>query len=305
MDSVKLTIQLTEEYRVRMEKAKAAEDLRKCRSWIDLLGAVDSMAEVEIDKNGITLRCRDQKGPVQESCGYDSVLALTERKDGILMRLSHKRLLFLPATDDGAHNELVMHAMLLLSTHCRYLFRAGRLRLPGVSFADKLRYHTRPRQGHDTSDHFIKGAMVALLCASLLVGTVFTTQPIRNRKIEREEALVVSGTFAQAHPVSNKGVLKYIDLEFADAEEQTIDGCCVGQGLEDKLAQFPSGTKLRLLVHPQSQYVLQMEADGVILLEFDDAQEYLWREAIGFMWIGLNLYGAAVILTVIMVRKKR
>lgn len=301
---VKLTIQLTEEYRERVNKAKAAEDLRKCRSWIDLLGANDDVAEVEINRNCIILKCNTHKGTAQESCTYDSVLALTEMKDGILLRLSHKRILFLPITDHPQDNERVMNAMMLMSEQCRYVFRTARLRLPGVSFKSRLRYHTRPRQGYYTGDSFTKGALIALICVSLFIGTVFTTQPFRNRKIEMNQAVAVSGIFEQADPAYGRGSLKYIDLEFRNTEEQTIDGCCVKQELGEKLEQIPVGTQMRLLVHPESDRVLQLEADGEILLDFHYAQEQLWKEAIGFMWLGLVMYAASAYLIVGMARKK-
>lgn len=304
MDQVTLTIQLTEEYHKCVEEVRTAENLRKCRCWIDLLGAIGPAAEVEINRNGVVLRCNNHKGLAQESCTYDGVLALTETKDGVLLRLSHKRLLFLPITDDAENNELVMNAMMLLSEQCKYVFRTARLRLPGVRLVKKLGYHTRPRQGYYTGDFFVKGAMIALICIALFIGTIFAIEPIRNRKIELDEALSMTGAFDRFDPAYRRANLKYIDLVFSDIEEQTIDGCCVRQGLGSRLDQIPSGTQMRLLVHPTSNYVLQLEVDGEILLNFDDAQEYLWVEAISFMWLGLFMYAVTAFLIVSMVRKK-
>ena len=146
--------------------------------------------------------------------------------------------------------------------------------------------------------------MIVLMCMLLFVGTVFTTGPLRNREIERDEALAVAGTFERVDPAYNKGNLKYIDLVFSDGEEQTIDGCCVRQGLEERLEQIPAGTQMRLLVHPKSNCVLQLEVNGQILLDFDNAQEYLWQEAMAFMWLGAFMYAVTVYFIVRMVRKK-
>lgn len=304
MDVIKLTIRSTEEYRERSNKARESEDLRKCRSWIDLLKPTDENVEVEIDLIGITLRCNTRNGSVQDSCTYDSVLAVTEMRDGVLLRLSHKRLLWLPVSEDAQENGSLMEAMLILCEHCRSVFRTGHLKLKGIGLVKKIAFRVRPRQGYNTADGFVKGVLIALICVSFFIATVFVSQLFQNRKIDEQDAVVITAVFESTDPVYGRSSRKYLDLQFRDIEEQTIDGCCLGSSLRKKLESIPSGTRMRLLIHPDSGNVLQIEVAGETLLDFDYARDQLWKEAIAFAILGLFMFACGIYFTVAMIWKK-
>lgn len=304
MGNIHLTICLTPEYRQRIEKIREDPVLRKCRSWTDLVQTSDGKAQIELTRDRIILKYRGSRGEAQESCTYDGVLALTERRDGILLRLSHKRLLFLPVTKDPGDNERLMRAMLHLCEHCRYIFREGRLRLPGVSLGQKLDYHTRPRQGHYMGNAGIHGAAIALICLTLFIATMFVRMPLENRRIGVREAVEFSGRYDCCEPFNSRRSLRYIDIQFLDGQEHTVDGVCSGHGLADRLEALPRGTQMELLLHPDSGAVLQIEAEGEILLEFDFALDQLWREAVLFAVLGLAMYAGDAFLLVSVIRKK-
>jgi hypothetical protein len=304
MNGVNLTIRLTEEYRERVNKARESEALRKCRSWVDLLEPTDENIEVELNDVCIILKCNTGKGLRQDSCTYDGVLAVTEMQDGILLRLSHKRLLWLPTSRDAQNNNALMDAMMLLGIHCKYHFRTARLKLKGVGIVRKIAFHTRIRQGLYTGDFYVKVAITVFLCLVFFVATVFVSQVFRNQKIQRQEAITFCAEFEKADPAFGKSTVKYIDLEFKNAEEQTIDGCCLGHGLQEKLERLPSGTQMQLLIHPDSGNVLQIQVADEILLDFDFAQERIWNEALCFMGLGILMYAIGIFLTVGAIRKK-
>ena len=304
MDSVKLTISLTEEYRKRIDEVRLSEELRKCRSWTDLLAPAAESAEVELNGNYVLLKCNTLKGAVQDSCTYDGVLAVTEMKDGILLRLSHKRLLWLPVSEDGSENELLMNAMMLLCEHCKCLFRTSRLKLKGVDIKQRIVFRFRSRQGYDTSDSLTKRIIIAFICLSLFSAVAFVSEPFRNQKIDRENAIMLSAVFDSVDRVYGKHGVQYVNLQFQDAEAQSVDGCCLGYGLQEKLENLPSGTQMQLLIHPDSGNVLQIVVAGEILLEFDDAQNQLWREACFFPVLGAFMIVFAVFLIYILIRKK-
>lgn len=304
MDAVRLTIRLTEEYRERINKARASEDLRKCRSWIDLLDPAVERAEVEINGDCVSLRCNTQKGAVQDSCTYDGVLAVIEMKDGVLLRLSHKRLLWLPVSEDVRENELLMNAMMLLCNHCRSVFRTARLKLKGIGVTKKIAFRFRPRQGYYTGHAFVRGSTIAFICLLLFAATVFVSQLFQNQKIDEQNAIMLSAVFDSADPVYGKISTICIDLQFRDAEEQTVDGCCLGYGLEEKLENIPSGTQMQLLIHPDSGNVLQVKVAGETLLDFDYAQDQLWCESLLFAGFGVFMLVCAVFLIYALIRKK-
>lgn len=304
MDAVKLTISLTEEYRKRIDEVRLSEDLRKCRAWTDLLAPAAESAEVELNGNYVLLKCNTLKGAVQDSCTYDGVLAVTEMKDGILLRLSHKRLLWLPVSEDGSENELLMNAMMLLCEHCKCLFRASRLKLKGVDIKQRIVFRFRSRQGYDTSNTFEKGAIIALICLCLFTAIGLGSQPFQHQKIERQNAIMLSAVLDRTNPVYGRGSTSYLNLEFRDAEVQYVDGCCLGYGLQEKLENLPSGTQMQLLIHPDSGAVLQIEVAGETLLGFGYAQDQLWGEALFFAGLGVFMFVCAVFLIYILIRKK-
>lgn len=304
MDAVKLAIQLTEEYRERLDQARLSEDLRKCRPWNDLLSSSTDRIEVEINHDGVILRCNTPKGVMEDSCAYDGVLAVTEMRDGILLRLSHKRLLWLPVSEEPQENELLMNAMVLLCRYCKYLFRTSRLNLKGVDVKQRLSFRFRSRQGYDTGNSLSKGIIIAFICLSLLGTAGFISQPFLNRKIDVETAIMLSAVFDRADRIYGKHGVKYVNLEFQDADTQMVDSCCLGYGLEEKLENIPSGTQMQLLIHPDSGNVLQIQVEGETLLEFDYAQDQLWGEAMFFPILGVFMFVCASFLIYILIRKK-
>lgn len=304
MDAVKLTIPLTEEYRKRLDEVRLSEDLRKCRAWTDLLAPAAESAEVELNGNYVLLKCNTLKGAVQDSCTYDGVLAVTEMKDGILLRLSHKRLLWLPIPENPRENELLMNAMMLLSKYCKYLFRTSRLKLKGVGIKQRIAFRFRSRQGYDTSNSLTKRIIISFICLSLFSAVAFVSEPFRNQKIDRENAIMLSAVFDSVDRVYGKHGVQYVNLQFQDAEAQSVAGCCLGYGLQEKLESIPSGTQMQLLIHPDSGNVLQIQVEGETLLEFDDAQDQLWREACFFPVLGVFMIVFAVFLIYILIRKK-
>jgi hypothetical protein len=304
MDAVKLTLWVGEEYRRQINEIREREDLRKCRSVFDLLGAADEKGEVEINRNCIIVRCNTRKGEAVDSCTYDGVLAVTEMRGGILLRLSHKRLLWLPVSGDGQENERLMEAMQWLSVHCKYHFRTARLKLRGVDLGKRIAFRFRPRQGYDMGRGVINGAIAAFICLVLFAGTVFCGEPFRNHKIPQQDAVRYSAVFQQADITRRRSSISYADLVFQNGEEKTVDGCCLGHGLAEKLERLPAGTRMDLLIHPDSETILQIEAEGLTLLDFDYAQSQLWHESLFFAGLGVLMYAVGAYMIYMFIRKK-
>lgn len=304
MDPIVLKIELNHDHATKLDRAKDAEFLRKCRSWFDLMGSTGQTAIMEFGEEGVTLTCTTSKGVAQDSCGYDSVLAVTEMKDGILLRFSHKRLVFLPVTADLQNNQKLMEIMGLLCRKTKYVFKDAALKLPGVPFGEKLRYYTAKR-GHHTGSGYLKWFMVALTVVALFIGTMFVCQPIQNQKVSRQEAEELTAQLKYVAHTSNRyGSINEIVLYFHDADSRYVRSCCLGNGLTEKLENLPAGTNMHLLIHPQSGNVIQIEANGKTLLESDYAQKKLLEEAWGFFGLGLFMYLSAGVMIVVLIRKK-
>ena len=304
-ESITLSICVDETYREILNRIKSVENQRKCRLWIDLLEPVDGVAEVEVTRNGIVLRCNTRKGMIQESCTYDSVLGVTEWEEGIFLRISHKRMLLIPVTDCAEHNRSVMDAMLILSQQCRYLFKRSKLSLDGVPLSDRIRFRIRPRQGFSYAAHPGRYFVTAIILFSLFLGTLFITEPYRNVKIEPEDALMVSGTVEKVRINYRRGIVREIHLDLTDGESFSISGSCTGSELAERVERLP-GKNVHFLVRPGSNYVLQIESGEQILLDFDVSQEQMWKNAVAFAFLGILMYAGSIYLIYELVfRKKR
>lgn len=304
MNELELTINLSNEYDTCFERACTLTDLRKCHCWFDRQNVINNEVTVKLTLHGIIICYRTSKERVQESCTYDSVLSVTEMYEGIMLRLSHKRILFLQASDNRKDTELLMQAAVMLGEHCKHIFRKSYLRIDKARLLAQIKFRLRPKQGYYDGAGYMNGALILLICVTMCIATVFILQPVNNRIILESGAISIVATYSGCDPSYGRGSIKYIDLEFEDYEELTVDGCCSNSNLVEQLDDIPAGTQIHLLVHPKSENVLQLDVNGDILLEFNDAQNRIWREAVAFAVMGLFMYVVAIGLSIGMIRKK-
>ena len=153
----------------------------------------------------------------------------------------------------------------------------------------------------------LKRVVILLICLLFFMGTVFISLPFRNHRIEESEAVSVTAEYCGYYiDRSLKSMnIRKIDLEFTDHDDLTVDGCCVKMEWVNKLDSLPKGRTMRLLVHPRSGNVLQIEADGEILLPFQDAQRSIRQESLGFAAMGLAIYACTGAFLAAVLRRKR
>ena len=148
---------------------------------------------------------------------------------------------------------------------------------------------------------------ILLIGLAFFMGTVFLSLPFRNHRIEESEAVSVTaeycGYYIDTNPKHTS--IQEIDLEFNDHDDLTVDGCCVKMDWVNKLDALPKGTSMRLLVHPRSGNVLQLEANGEIILPFQDAQRSIRRESLAFAATGLVVYACIGAFLINFLRRKR
>ena len=304
MNDLELTIHLSDEYEEAFMRARTMTDLRKCRCWFDKTTVTDDQVAVKLTSNAILIRYHTSNGEIQDNCTYEGVLGVTELREGIMLRLSGKRLLFLPAVNDRRETELLMGALRKLEEHCKYIFKKAELDIHKAGLLAQFDFRLRPKQGYYMGDRYTNGAVLLLICATVFIATVFVSKLSVNRIVPVEDAIAVTASYLDCDPAYRRGSTRYIDLEFTDHEELTIPGICSNKAMVDRLDSIPEGTKLNLLVHPVSEDVLQIENDGELLMEFDYAQTRIWRDAVAFGVLGGFLYLCAGYLLVGVIRKK-
>lgn len=304
MDDLELTIHLSDAYDEIFERARTMTALRKCRCWFDRKSVIRPEVAVKLTPNAILIRYHTSKGECQDSCTYDGVLGVTELREGIMLRLSGRRLLFLPSANNREETRQLMSAVMRLEELCKYVFKEAELDIHNASLLAQINFRLRPKQGLYMGDRYTKGALILLICASVFIATVFLSKLSINRVVSVEEANSLTVTYCGCDPSYRRGSIGYIDLEFTDHEELTIPGICSNKALVEQLGAIPKGRKLNLLVHPKSEDVLQIESNGEILLEFEDAQTRIWKDAVGFAVLGVFMYLCAGFLLVGMIFKK-
>lgn len=137
---------------------------------------------------------------------------------------------------------------------------------------------------------------LVLALIGIFMGTIFSSTLFLNLPIAIEDAIELNYTYKEfIVSTGAKGSIAEIKLLFFDGSEQYIDGSCVKDEMVEKLEKTPSGTKFKILVNPKNDYVVELVADDVVLLEFDKVQKELERDGAGFFILGIVMYIFAII----------
>ena len=302
MKPVVLNVQVTTQYLEHVNIVREEADLRKCRCWLALQRITQGVAQIEVNQKGIVLR---GENGIEDFCAYDAVFGVTEMRNGILLRLSHKRILWLPVTEDREENAKLMQAMCHLCECCKCVLQEGHLRLPGVGLMAKFHYHLRPKRGYYMGGGLLKIVWMLFIALTFFLGTVFLTEPLQNQKISKDEAVSYHAPIVNVNATHNRYGLNEIALSFPSGEKLWIDSPCANETLFEQLKSVPKGTQLQLLLRPSDKSILQIEYDDKILLEFEDTQQRLWNNAVGMAAIGLFMYASGIVLLVLTHKKLR
>lgn len=140
---------------------------------------------------------------------------------------------------------------------------------------------------------------IFLLIAGLLLGSVFTFgMQYWNSKVTREECTPIETQFVsykeirqQKHPAE----IKEIAIDCENGERYFIDGVSINQNLRDALSKLSKHQKISLLVHPNSNTIVEFSNENGLILEFNETINYLNIEATGFLFLGLFMYFCSLV----------
>ena len=138
----------------------------------------------------------------------------------------------------------------------------------------------------------------------LIMGTVFCFgNQFWYRPITPEEAIHTTATYSNfdfqyKHRLKHTYHYNYnLRVYFEDYESLLIYGWRL-YGSESEMLQkinlLPSGTEVELIIHPESDTILDMRTDDSVLIEFDESIEILYFENKGFMVLGIIIYSFSV-----------
>ena len=146
---------------------------------------------------------------------------------------------------------------------------------------------------------------ILLVVIGLIMGTVFTFgTKYWNAPITQNEAHQVNATFSSYKEAKRRGRVQEIIMRFNDHEQLYIDGVCIDDELRDVVSKIEDGTLIKMMVHPNSNVILEMEVETIKILGFQDSINKLSAEAAAFMYLGIFCYVSAVIGMIHLIRLK-
>ncbi len=133
--------------------------------------------------------------------------------------------------------------------------------------------------------------LILLLLISLLMGTVFVFgKGYWHASISREQAISKEASYTSCHNLFNRPSRYGLTLYFSGLEPMQIDASCINESFLNEMKLLPAGEKVRLLIHPNSNTILEMEADGNTFLQFESCMECLTLSPYCFQGMGIAMY---------------
>ena len=136
---------------------------------------------------------------------------------------------------------------------------------------------------------------IFLVIAGLLLGTVFTFgMRYWHARISREDCAQVETEFVSYRERIRRGNIQRIDIDCADGQQYEIDGACISQTVLDDVESLQFHAPITLLIHPNSDTIMELSCEAGTLLTFDDSAQRLAGNTRLFTVLGILMYAAAL-----------
>ena len=161
--------------------------------------------------------------------------------------------------------------------------------------AEKNAKRTRNRFGY-----IGRIANLALVIVCLFFGTALIIgEHYWKKPISREEAIAAEAAYQSCEKrYGHYMVLQALQVRFSDLEQQYIDRAAATEALCDAVRALEPGTRLSLLLHPNSATILELRVGETVLLDFDRARSALRREVRDAAAVGVVMYLCGLYLAV-------
>ena len=161
---------------------------------------------------------------------------------------------------------------------------------------------------HKTEPMPLNMAIIMLLIG-IFLGSIFTFgMQYWNAKTTRESCTMVKTQFVSYDErwQTKRGT---IAIDCADGNRYFIDSVSNDDELRNKLSLMSKNENITLLIHPNSDTIVEFSCSHGSLLAFDETINDLDGEATGFLFLGLFMYFCALVglyyIAFHLVRKKK
>ena len=138
---------------------------------------------------------------------------------------------------------------------------------------------------------------IPLLILGLILGSIFTFgMQYWNQSVNKADCPLIETQLLSYHDIRNRKTrsIKEIRIDCINEERYFIDGVSINTALTDALSELQAYDPITIRLHPNSNTIVEMIADGTTLISFDETIEKLGDEATGFLFIGIFSYSLAL-----------
>ncbi len=138
------------------------------------------------------------------------------------------------------------------------------------------------------------GTAIGLLVIGILLGSVFTFgMQYINADVTRESCDLIETQFVSYDEIRHLRrpmKIKEIAIDCADDKRYFIDGVSINTELINALSELSQYDEITLLIHPNSNTILELSSENANILMFDDTISKLGGESTRFLFLGAFMY---------------
>ena len=154
---------------------------------------------------------------------------------------------------------------------------------------------------------------IKLIVVGLLLGTVFTFgQQFWSATVTRADCTVVETCFVgydyrRGHHGRMMHFGERLSVACGNGEQYRFDSASIYYSLMDELDAIVPGEEITLLLHPNSDSIMELATEDKVILSFAEAMEDVAGERTFFFYMGILMYGSSLygVYVVVKVLKRR
>lgn len=136
---------------------------------------------------------------------------------------------------------------------------------------------------------------IFLILAGLFLGTIFTFgMRYWHAPVSREDCTQVNTEFVSYRERTRRGSIQLIYIDCANGQRYELDGACISQPVLDGVENLQPQETITLLIHPNSDTIMEFSSESGTLMEFDDVAQRVAGDTLLFTVLGILMYAAAL-----------
>lgn len=136
---------------------------------------------------------------------------------------------------------------------------------------------------------------IFLILAGLFLGTIFTFgMRYWHAPVSREDCTQVNTEFVSYRERTRRGSIQLIYIDCANGQRYELDGACISQPVLDGVENLQPQETITLLIHPNSDTIMEFSSESGTLMEFDDVAQRVAGDTLLFTVLGILMYAAAM-----------